>query len=120
MPYQTQERECLNCGDPIEGRADKQFCNSACKARYNREQHETALATVSLVRPATSLPLTQRQTDPIEPNEDDEENDSLEAYEQEQLEVRNRQKAQQLHNLHTRIVGQFLKQEGETFTKKNL
>jgi hypothetical protein len=29
------ERTCLNCGDPVTGRADKKFCSDHCRSEYN-------------------------------------------------------------------------------------
>lgn len=38
-----QERECPQCGEPVEGRANKIFCSAACRAQNFRDtQDETA------------------------------------------------------------------------------
>ena len=38
---------CLECGDSILGRADKKFCNDACRNAYNNKQNSLLLQTVS-------------------------------------------------------------------------
>jgi len=29
------ERRCLDCQEPLKGRADKKFCNDLCRNNYN-------------------------------------------------------------------------------------
>lgn len=36
-----EQRRCLNCGEPIYGRADKKFCSDACRNSYHYEQKQT-------------------------------------------------------------------------------
>lgn len=31
------ERQCLECGDKVRGRADKKFCSDACRNSYNNK-----------------------------------------------------------------------------------
>jgi hypothetical protein len=31
------ERNCLDCGEPLHGRADKKFCNDLCRNNYNNQ-----------------------------------------------------------------------------------
>ncbi len=31
-------RICLNCGKPLQGRVDKKYCDSQCRATYNNRQ----------------------------------------------------------------------------------
>jgi predicted nucleic acid-binding Zn ribbon protein len=31
------EKTCLDCGNPIHGRADKKFCNDLCRNNYNNQ-----------------------------------------------------------------------------------
>lgn len=33
----NQERLCLDCGTPLQGRADKKFCNDLCRNNYNNQ-----------------------------------------------------------------------------------
>ncbi len=33
------ERKCLDCGEPLVGRADKKFCDDACRANYNNRRN---------------------------------------------------------------------------------
>lgn len=35
MIQTTANRECLACGKPLHGRADKKFCNDYCRNAYN-------------------------------------------------------------------------------------
>ena len=32
------EKTCLECGEPIKGRADKKFCDDNCRNNYNNQQ----------------------------------------------------------------------------------
>lgn len=33
------ERVCLECGEPLHGRADQKFCSDACRTAYHNRQH---------------------------------------------------------------------------------
>ncbi|MGV3764258.1 hypothetical protein [Parapedobacter sp.] len=33
------ERKCMDCGEPVIGRADKKFCDDACRANYNNRRN---------------------------------------------------------------------------------
>lgn len=33
----TTERQCLDCGETIRGRADKKFCNDQCRSNFNNQ-----------------------------------------------------------------------------------
>ena len=32
------ERKCLDCGEPLRGRADQKFCSDACRNAYNNQK----------------------------------------------------------------------------------
>jgi predicted nucleic acid-binding Zn ribbon protein len=32
-----EEKFCLECGEPIKGRADKKFCDDQCRSNYNNK-----------------------------------------------------------------------------------
>lgn len=32
------ERTCLDCGEPLRGRADQKFCNDLCRNSYNNKK----------------------------------------------------------------------------------
>ncbi|MDY0103459.1 MAG: hypothetical protein RBS07_11010 [Lentimicrobium sp.] len=40
------EKICLDCGEPLIGRADKKFCNDQCRNNYNNRLNADASATV--------------------------------------------------------------------------
>ena len=40
-------KKCLDCGEPIKGRADKKFCSDLCRNNYNNKLNSDS---VSLVR----------------------------------------------------------------------
>ncbi|WP_170122572.1 hypothetical protein [Mucilaginibacter oryzae] len=44
----NQERVCLDCGTPLQGRADKKFCNDLGRNNYNNQLTAIAI-TPSLV-----------------------------------------------------------------------
>lgn len=33
-----EERKCLECGEPLRGRADQKFCNDLCRNSYNNKK----------------------------------------------------------------------------------
>ena len=33
------ERKCMDCGEPLAGRADKKFCDDSCRANYNNRRN---------------------------------------------------------------------------------
>ena len=33
-----EERKCLECGEPLRGRADQKFCNDLCRNAYNNKK----------------------------------------------------------------------------------
>ena len=33
-----EERRCLECGEPLRGRADQKFCNDLCRNAYNNKK----------------------------------------------------------------------------------
>ncbi len=38
------ERDCLNCGEKVIGRADKKFCSDQCRSQYNNLQYQEVTA----------------------------------------------------------------------------
>jgi len=36
----TENKQCLNCNEELEGRVDKKFCNSYCKSAYHYESNK--------------------------------------------------------------------------------
>ncbi len=42
----TTEKFCLDCGEPIQGRSDKKFCDDQCRNNYNNRQNSDAVAEV--------------------------------------------------------------------------
>ena len=33
-----EERKCLDCGEPLKGRADQKYCNDLCRNSYNNKK----------------------------------------------------------------------------------
>lgn len=33
-----EQRTCLECGEPLKGRADQKFCNDSCRNAYNNKK----------------------------------------------------------------------------------
>jgi hypothetical protein len=57
MSFSTiPNRTCWQCQAPIQGRADKKFCTSACKASYSREaaHSESVVVPVAANRPQSA------------------------------------------------------------------
>lgn len=40
----SEERQCLECGEPLKGRADKKFCDDQCRAGYNNRLNSDSYA----------------------------------------------------------------------------
>jgi predicted nucleic acid-binding Zn ribbon protein len=40
------QKNCLDCGEPIIGRADKKFCNDQCRNNFNNRQNNENTETV--------------------------------------------------------------------------
>ena len=38
----NEERTCLDCGEPLHGRADKKFCNDLCRNNYNNQLNSSS------------------------------------------------------------------------------
>ncbi len=36
------QKNCLECGEPVKGRADKKFCDDTCRSSYNNRQSRSA------------------------------------------------------------------------------
>lgn len=39
-------RKCLDCGEPIKGRADKKFCSDLCRNNYNNHLNSDSVSIV--------------------------------------------------------------------------
>jgi len=39
---QMEKRTCLECGEPLRGRADQKFCNDLCRNAYNNKKFGAA------------------------------------------------------------------------------
>lgn len=47
-----EKKVCLDCGEPIKGRADKKFCNDICRNSYNNKLNSD---TNNLVRNVNNI-----------------------------------------------------------------
>lgn len=121
----NQARECLWCDTQIEGRADKQFCSSSCKAHYNRENPkqppvEPSRTTVP-ARLTAGPPALVARPQPLPDDESDEEDDDevvedwTTKFRREAQEKRDREKAEELHDLYTELAEEFLREDGSAF-----
>lgn len=43
------ERQCLDCGQKIIGRADKKFCDDQCRSNFNNRQRADDLSQVKII-----------------------------------------------------------------------
>ena len=41
-----ETRTCLNCAEPVKGRADKKFCDDQCRTQYNNRINSDSSAIV--------------------------------------------------------------------------
>lgn len=51
-------KTCLDCGEPLVGRADKKFCNDICRNNYNNRQNSE---TSNLVRRINRILIKNRR-----------------------------------------------------------
>ena len=47
MKIDQAKPKCLDCGEPMVGRADKKFCDDSCRSNYNNKTREDS---VDLIR----------------------------------------------------------------------
>lgn len=40
----ADQRKCLNCGEPLQGRTDKKFCDDQCRSQYNNRANSDVTA----------------------------------------------------------------------------
>ena len=40
----NSEKVCLECGEPLKGRADKKFCDDQCRSNYNNKMNSDVTA----------------------------------------------------------------------------
>ncbi|MBK9290900.1 MAG: hypothetical protein IPM52_04675 [Bacteroidetes bacterium] len=43
------ERRCLECGEPLMGRADKKFCNDQCRSAHHQRKHASGESLIRSV-----------------------------------------------------------------------
>lgn len=41
-----EEKHCLECGEPLKGRADKKFCDDQCRSNYNNRANSDSTAEI--------------------------------------------------------------------------
>ena len=130
MPYNpaNEARECLWCETLIEGRADKQFCSSSCKAHYNRENPKPPSVEPSQPIPSSRLsaePFAMVHPLPIlnEEDDEDEEEESMEDWTA-RLQVESprqydkhceQEKTSKLHSRYISLMNEFLQEGIEYF-----
>ena len=44
--YMNDDRVCRECGDVLQGRADKKFCDDQCRSNYNNKANNNDIAEV--------------------------------------------------------------------------
>ncbi len=58
----NEQRKCLECGEPLRGRADQKFCNDQCRSAYNNRQFSESnnlIRNVNRILKKNYLLLTQ-------------------------------------------------------------
>ena len=105
-------RTCLWCTTPIQGRADKKFCNSSCKANYGR-------TTISTLPVASTSPIEPTATDtPVVLQVEKAEviNNWRERCEHAEKLLHESQQSFLLHQGYAGVVNWFLRFDGYTHT----
>lgn len=118
-------RECLQCGDPIEGRPNKKFCSEICKGRYFRENNPEAETSTTDPELKQSVELIMHKSpiseDEIDESEDELDNELTEQIEREEAEKKARMDKLRAANLHEQfcdLVQEFLEIEGKVLTAR--
>lgn len=121
-------RTCPQCGEPIEGRPNKKYCNETCKGQYFRENAipvESFTAKVMLHQSEEEVPIEEE-------DEQEEANDDLPTIVENTWQRLNReaetkrkvqehqQTATELHEQFCQIVKEFLTAEGQQLAGKNV
>lgn len=103
-------RECPQCGEAIEGRPNKKFCNEACKGKHFRE-NSSALPDAGIDGPDYQRPVEPRHSNyprVVELqrtwNEEEDDGEEIQA---------NKERAARLHEQFQKLVREFLGVEGQ-------
>ena len=102
---------CPECGETVEGRRDKTFCNSSCKSRYFRRSNEDQEDTTLSPTKSKLLSICDESDE-----EEDEWGRKIRERETRAVEERLQQakkRAQILHQLYCKLAEQFLLSEGQ-------
>lgn len=62
----TMKKVCLDCGQALIGRADKKFCDDACRSHYNNRNAREEIATLRKVN--NILKRNRRILEKLNPN----------------------------------------------------
>lgn len=129
----SANRECLQCGEYFEGRANKKFCTTACRAQHFRENQEGLSQdeepqlgpsrqeiTEHVIRPASNYKPPVRF---YEPDEDDEGNPGESWQQSLNRQQESRQKVKEIADIHQRycqLVTGCLKTDGDALNDEEL
>lgn len=129
----THYRECPQCGEAIEGRPNKKFCNDTCKGRYFRDNNLAATETdtnphaLALKYPVDDVSLAyDEELAAAEYSEDQEEEDEsshqnriLKRLAAEEKKRKELAEATELHQTFCSVVDELLEAEGRSLTARN-
>jgi hypothetical protein len=111
---------CPECGEIVEGRRDKVFCNSSCKSKYFRRPTEDQDEEDTTTSSALLYSATIKNKPLSLPDESDEEESywdkkirEREARVVEERLEQAQKRAKTLHQLYCRLTEQFLLSEGQ-------
>jgi hypothetical protein len=111
------DRKCLRCATPIQGRAGKRFCSSACKASFNRTTTINTQSTTATITP--KVPVASQPVFPLASKETSSNDWQVRCVRAEEA-LNYQQEELSFHHAYTRLVGWFLRYTGGSTTLEGL
>ncbi|WP_022822077.1 hypothetical protein [Hymenobacter norwichensis] len=121
-------QNCIQCEEPMQGRANKKFCSNACRAQHFRDNPIETAAVITQVQPSTfrnppvqyaSPPIEHARVMPLAEEEDDDEDDADDRI---RAKIAQKRKAEEdvelskkLDGRYSKLVDECLKADGTNF-----
>ena len=116
---QTDYRECPQCGEPIEGRSNKKFCDETCKGRYFRENKSLSKSNATPTSQTSIRETSHLEDDELEGDwEEREIKQWLKQKDTDRRALAEQEQTRELHKQFCDLVQVFLESEGQALTAR--